>query len=137
MAKKKATRRKKKKTAKKGAINKSQAIRDYLAKHPNAGPKEAAEELSKQGIKVSPTLVSGVKARSGGMKKRRKKSRRKANKASGQKRTARRKKTVRKLSRRNEPISLDDLLKAKKLVFQMGGAKRARAAVDALAKLAD
>ena len=66
-AKKKTVRRKKQAAAKKAPaatkkVNKSSAIRDFMAANPNAGPKEVADTLSKQGIKVSPAFVSTIKA---------------------------------------------------------------------------
>ena len=52
----------KKKTATKKTVNKSQAIRDYLKTHRNAGPKEVQAALAKKGIKVTEALVSNVKS---------------------------------------------------------------------------
>jgi hypothetical protein len=49
--------------AKKPKINKSQAVRDYLAGHPEAMPKEVMEALAKDGIKVSRVHVSTVKSK--------------------------------------------------------------------------
>lgn len=50
---------------KNGSANKSQAIRDYLATHPNATANEVADGLSASGIKVAPGLVYSVKAAMG------------------------------------------------------------------------
>ena len=44
-------------------LNRSQAIRDELAKHPKAGPSGIVQLLAARGIEVSPVLVSNVKAR--------------------------------------------------------------------------
>jgi Mn-dependent DtxR family transcriptional regulator len=44
-------------------VNKSEAIRDYLADHPEAGPKEVAEALKDLGVK--PAFVSNVKTKLG------------------------------------------------------------------------
>ena len=64
----------KKKTAKKGSRNKSQAIRDQIAKNPSASANEIAEAASKQtGEVVTAALVYNVKATSGGAKKKRRK----------------------------------------------------------------
>ena len=52
----------KKKTATKKTVNKSQAIRDYLKTHRNAGPKEVQAALAKKGIQVTEALVSNVKS---------------------------------------------------------------------------
>ena len=53
---------KKKTAAKKTSVNKSEAIRDYLKTHKNAGPKEIRMALAKKGIKVTDALVSNVKS---------------------------------------------------------------------------
>lgn len=45
------------------AVNKSQAIRDYVKAHPRAANSEVAVELTKQGIQVTPNLVATVKAK--------------------------------------------------------------------------
>lgn len=42
-------------------MTKSAAIREYLAKHPSASPADVAKALSKNGVKVTPQLVSNVK----------------------------------------------------------------------------
>ena len=77
----------KKKTAKKNkAVNKSQAIRDYLKTDKNAGPKEVQSALAKKGIKVTDALVSNVK--SNAKKKKKKKAARKNVKVRGSKKSA-------------------------------------------------
>ena len=53
---------KKKSAAKKKPASKSQAIRDYLNTHKNAGPKEIQAALAKKGIKVTDAMVSNVKS---------------------------------------------------------------------------
>jgi hypothetical protein len=63
-----------KKKPAKGGTNKSQAIRDQMAKHPKASANEIAELASKQtGEEVTAALVYNVKANSGAKKKRKKK----------------------------------------------------------------
>ena len=47
--------------AKKRKVNKSQAVRDFMAANPAAAPKEVSETLTKQGVAVSPNYVSTVK----------------------------------------------------------------------------
>ena len=42
-------------------VNKSKAVRDYMAANPKATPKEVSEALTKEGIEVSPSYVSTVK----------------------------------------------------------------------------
>lgn len=102
---------------KSGGPNKSEAIRKYKASHGDAGPKEVAEGLSKEGIKVTSAFVSTVLSndkRKGGKGKRgRKPGRRRAAGSS----------------------SLDQLMLAKRLAEQMGGVDAARSALDTLAKL--
>lgn len=56
--------------------NKSQAIRDMIAANPKAKSSEVVKLLADKGIKVSTTLVYGVKAQ--GKAKRRKQKREKA-----------------------------------------------------------
>lgn len=46
-------------------MSKSQAVREYFKKHPNAAPTDALAELSKQGVDVSYALVCKVKSRLG------------------------------------------------------------------------
>ena len=47
----------------KSGVNVSAAIREYLDAHPDVGPKEAAEAISKQiGKNVSATYVSNIKS---------------------------------------------------------------------------
>ena len=45
----------------KPAVNKKQAVRDYVIAHPDASPKDVAAALKEQGIDVSPNTVSTVK----------------------------------------------------------------------------
>ncbi|MGA2061112.1 MAG: hypothetical protein ABSG67_11570 [Thermoguttaceae bacterium] len=49
--------------AKKPAVNKAQAVRDYLKAHPDTANKEIAEALKKQGIKLSPNHVANIKSK--------------------------------------------------------------------------
>jgi hypothetical protein len=96
--------------------NKSAAIRAYKESHASAGPKEIVEALSKDGIKVSAAFVSTVLSndRRKGRKGRRKSGRRRGGGASS---------------------AFANLVQAKKLADQMGGVEKARAALDALAKI--
>ena len=48
--------------AKKPKVNKSKAVREFMAANPTATPKEASEALTKKGIEVSPNYVSSVKS---------------------------------------------------------------------------
>ena len=105
----------KKKT--KSSINKSQSIRDYLAKKPKATPKEIIAGLKGKGIVVSEGLVSNVKHTQNKPKK----------KVSV--------KTV--AARKSAPTSLSvaDLVEVKKLADQLGGVKTVRQALDTLEQL--
>ncbi|MCY2989102.1 MAG: hypothetical protein NTY19_14700 [Planctomycetota bacterium] len=44
-------------------VNKVQAIRQFLAEHPDASPRAVTEAMVALGFQVSPALVSAVKAR--------------------------------------------------------------------------
>ena len=47
--------------AKKQKVNKTQAVRDYLKKNPEAKSGEIAAALNKQGIKLTPNYVANIK----------------------------------------------------------------------------
>jgi hypothetical protein len=111
MAKKTARRRK--------GVNKSQVIRDYLAKHKNAMPKQIIADLAGEGVKVSHALVSNVKY---GEKK----------KAGGRKKG---RKVSRKAKLGTNSLTANELLKAKQLADQLGGADRLKTALETLEKL--
>ena len=49
-----------------GGVNRSQAVRDYLAAHPNAKPKEILAAMKSKRINVSMSLVNAVKYAKGG-----------------------------------------------------------------------
>ena len=49
--------------AKKGGVNKSQQIREILARNPRAKGREVQEELASKGVKVTSTLIYLVKAK--------------------------------------------------------------------------
>lgn len=103
---------------KSGGPNKSNAIRNYKANHSDAGPKEIAEALGKDGVKVTPAFVSTVLSndkRKGGNGRRRRRGRR-PGRPGGNK-------------------TMATLIQAKKLAEQMGGIERARRALNALSKL--
>jgi len=102
---------------KKAGVNKSQAIRDHLAKHPDDGLKAIVAALGKKKIKVTESLASHVKYTSAGKKKRRKK------KAATTQRTV------------SDKISISTLVQAKKMADQLGGIEKAKTALAALAKL--
>lgn len=49
--------------AKKQAVNKTQAVRDYLKSNPEAKSKEITAALKKQGIQITPAYVAGIKTK--------------------------------------------------------------------------
>ena len=112
----------------KGGVNKSEAIRDYLTKNSDAGPKEIKEALKKRGVDVTDSLVSQVKYNSATSKKAKKRGRPKGQKATP-------------ASRRGRPpamsngVSFDALFEAKTLADRLGGVDRAKEAVSMLEKL--
>ena len=48
--------------ATKNAVNKAQAVRDYLNAYPGAAPSEIALALNRQGIRVAVSYVATIKA---------------------------------------------------------------------------
>lgn len=104
-----------------GGPNKSEAIRQYKQENPDAGPKEVSAGLAKAGIKVTPGFISTVLSN----------DRRRSGK--GRKRGGRR------LGAKPGPKPgrdpLQALMQAKRLADQMGGVGKARAALDALARI--
>ena len=115
--------------AKKSKVNKSQAVRDYAAEHPDAKPAEIAAALAEMGIQVSPQAVSTIKyqaAKKGDAPKRRGRPR-KAAKATATT-------TARSNGRSGD---LSGLLAAKALADQVGGVEQAKKLLDTLAKLRD
>lgn len=98
--------------------NKSAAIRNYKESHASAGPKEITEALAKDGIKVSAAFVSTVLSN----------DRRKGRK--GRKKVA-----MRRSVGNRSGGAFANLIQAKKLADQLGGVDKARAALDALAKI--
>jgi hypothetical protein len=97
-------------------MSKSEAIRSYKKSHNGAGPTEIAAALSKDGTKVTPAFVSTVLSN----------DRRRGSK--GRRRGARR-------GGRTSGDPLQTLVQAKKLADRMGGIDKARAALDALARI--
>jgi len=101
----------------KAKVNRSQAIRDYLAKNAKASANEIKEALAKEGIQVSDSLISAVKYKKP-KGKRGKKRGRPAGAASN-----------------GAAISIDSLVAAKKMVDQLGGIEAAEKAIAVLKKL--
>ncbi len=103
--------------AKKKKVNRSQAIRDFLAKDPGAMPKAIKVGLAKQGIRVSNSLVNAVKygQPKQGPGKRERQPGPRPKSAAGD-------------------TSFDALLSAKSLVDKLGGVRRAQQALDMLGR---
>jgi hypothetical protein len=108
----------------KGGPNKSLEIRNYKAANPSASPKEIAEALSKGGMSVSAqfvsTVLSNARKKGGKVGKRGPKPGRKAAMAGASNSVA---------------TDIQNLIKAKKLIEQLGGVDQARAAINAMAQL--
>ncbi len=101
---------------KKKKLNRSQAIRDFLAKDPAAAPKAIKTGLAKQGIEVSNSLVNAIKygrPKTGPGKRGRKAV---SKSAAGE-------------------TSFDALLGAKELADKLGGVQRAQQALSMLQRL--
>jgi hypothetical protein len=93
-------------------VNKSQAIRDYLAENPKTPPRQIAAELTERGIKVTPMFVSAIKSKSRG---RRRKTR-----------------DDRPHVARNSSVTIDRVILAKRFADSVGGVATARRALEAL-----
>ncbi len=119
MAKKKITTENK--AATKNGVSKTQAIKDYMKQNREAGPKEVAEGLKAQGIKITPAYVSTVKT---GLK-----SKTKTSKATRAKKKSANKPAV------SDKVSISSLVQAKKFSEQFGGVEKARELLNALSKL--
>jgi hypothetical protein len=98
--------------SKKGA-SKSAAIRDYKSAHPDAKPKEIAENLNQAGFKITPQYVSTILSNARGK--------------SGQRRRRR--------GGIGATSSIAPLLAAKKLVVELGGVEAAQKALAEYGKL--
>lgn len=100
-----------------GELNKSEAIREYIAKHKRAKAAAIVAAMAEKGIEVRPALVYAVLGK--------KKTRRGTLKTSkGPKTTS-----------GNGQVSLDTLLAAKKLVTHSGSIESAMAALKVLEQL--
>jgi hypothetical protein len=100
-------------------INKSQAIRDYLATNPSATPSAIKEALAEKGIKVGASLISQVKYKPGVTKGKRK----------------RRAMAGRPAGRRGEAVDIEMLVAAKAIADKLGGVARAKEALTLLERL--
>jgi hypothetical protein len=97
-------------------INKSQAIRDFLAGNPTADTKTVVAGLAEKGVKVAPTLVYFIKSKQRQAKRRAKRDR------------------VAASSRQmgsNNPVEV--VIRVKDLAREVGGIKNLKLLVDLLA----
>jgi hypothetical protein len=98
-------------------INKSQAIRDYLAGSPKAGTKEVVAGLGEKGIKVAPTIVYMIKSKARQAKRRVRRERvAEASRQSGSK----------------NPVEV--VIRVKDLAREVGGIQNLKTLVDLLAE---
>src|SRR5688572_17337201 len=98
-------------------INKSQAIRDFLAGNPAASTKTVVAGLAEKGVKVAPTLVYFIKSKQRQARRRAKRDRVTA--------------SSRQASIRN-PVEV--VLRVKDLAREVGGIKNLKMLVDLLAE---
>jgi hypothetical protein len=99
-------------------INKTKAVRDYMAANRKATPKEVSEALEKEGIEVSPSYVSNIKATAKCKKGKRKRRRQAAEVASMQ-----------------TGVSIDNIKAAFGLLKQCGGLAQAKEALASAAEI--
>ena len=98
-------------------INKSDAVREELAKNPKAGSKAITAALAERGIKVAPSLIYFVKS-----------------KANQKKRNARRD-LAEETSRQAGAVNpLELVIRVKNLAREVGGMKNLKQLVDLLAE---
>jgi hypothetical protein len=119
-----------------GGVNKSQAIRDYIARNPDAGPKQIKMDLAKSGIDVTATLISSVKYGKAAKERKLEASNGAAPARRGRKRRGRRMKravVARAAAARN--VSFDALMEARKLAKSLGSLENAKAALAMLEQL--
>jgi hypothetical protein len=100
-----------------GNVNKSQAVRDFLAGHPKADSKAVIAGLAETGVKVSPTMVYYVRSK---MKQARQKEKRERVAASSRETGA------------TNPVEL--VLRVKDLAREVGGIANLKQLVDLLAE---
>ena len=108
------------------AVNKTQAVKEYLRKHRQALPTTVSETLRSQGIDVSPKYVSNIKFQMG-IRRKGKKATKPAAESAAAATTA--------SPADDDQISLSSLLEAKKLIEKLGSAEAAKRAILALAQL--
>jgi hypothetical protein len=105
-------------------VNKTQAVKDFLAENPDAATNDVVAAMKKQRIVVSANYVSTIKSNLKGGGKAKKK-------------VAAKKKAAPKKKAADDKISLSALMEAKKLAAKLGGIEKAKEAISALAQLTD
>ena len=97
----------------------TQAVRDYLAEHPDASPKEIVAGLAERGVKVKITLANSIKYKSATPRKRR------------------RAPSARMAARKTQGFAgtFEQLVEVKRLVEAMGGIDNLRRSLDMLEQL--
>jgi hypothetical protein len=103
---------------KKPTVNKSKAVRDYVAANPNASNKEVSEALAKEKIKVTPNHVANIKSKTAAGKGKRKRRQKAAEVASIK-----------------TGIGVPEIKAAFSLLKQCGGIAQAREALTAAAEI--
>jgi len=114
--------------------NKSQEIREYYTAHPNAKPKEVVDAMKSKGLSVSAQFVSTVKSNS---KKKKGPSKRRGRPAGSTNKTSLAKRAPARTGKGDESVSVDSLLKLKKVVEDIGSIEEAKSALQTLEKLAN
>ena len=97
-------------------VNKSQAVRDFLAGHPDADTKAVVAGLAEKGVKVAPTLVYFIRSKQRQAKRRAKR----ANVAESSRQTG-----------SKNPVEV--VLRVKDLAREVGGIQNLKMLVDLLA----
>ena len=105
-------------------VNKTEAIKAALKANAKSTPKEISDMLKAQGLDVSPGYVSTIKTNLKGKKKKAKKAAAAPVPEAGP-------------VLPKDAVSVGLLVKAKKLVHELGGVKEAKTALNALAQLMD
>jgi hypothetical protein len=106
----------------KPVVSGSESIRQFMAKHPRAMPREIEKGLKAEGIRVSLGLISNVKY-GGGLKKAKKKRGRRA---------------MMQVAARKTPavaVTVEQLIEVKRLADSVGGAEQVRRALETLERL--
>lgn len=99
----------------------TQAIQEYIRRHPDAGPKQIREGLGEQGVTVSASLISAVKYRKGSAKP--------------AVRAAVRRRPSRQGGSKPVGVTLEQLLEVKQMADNLGGATNLRQALETLEQL--